>query len=191
MRRLTLSTIAQEDQLQRIWPCAASCAGAALIFAAGLSALGTPTAQASVRLGRGCACGYQRVRLAMSSSLEPTAEQFAALAARHADEPVVMINLLQFRADGGRQGYIRYTQEVTTHLQRVGGTVRYAGASPSMVIGDGEKPWWDAIIVVEYPSPAAFLDMVSNEDYLKVHEHRAAGLDRGDLVATSIWTVAE
>lgn len=127
----------------------------------------------------------------MSSSLEPTAEQFAALAARPADEPVVMINLLQFRADGGRQGYIRYTQEVTTHLQRVGGTVRYAGASPSMVIGDGEKPWWDAIIVVEYPSPAAFLDMVSNEDYLKVHEHRAAGLDRGDLVATSIWTLAE
>lgn len=127
----------------------------------------------------------------MSSSLEPTAEQFAALAARPADEPVVMINLLQFRADGGRQSYIRYAQEVTPHLQRVGGTVRYAGVSPSMVIGDGEKPWWEAIIVVEYPSPAAFLDMVSNEDYLKLHEHRAAGLDRGDLIATSIWTLGE
>lgn len=127
----------------------------------------------------------------MSSSLEPTAEQFAALAARPADEPVVMINLLQFRADGGRQSYIRYAQEVTPHLQRVGGTVRYAGVSPSMVIGDGEKPWWEAIIVVEYPSPAAFLDMVSNEDYLKLHEHRAAGLDRGDLIATSIWSLGE
>ena len=127
----------------------------------------------------------------MSSSLEPTAEQFAALAARPADEPVVMINLLQFRADGGRQSYIRYAQEVTPHLQRVGGTVRYAGMSPSMVIGDGEKPWWEAIIVVEYPSPAAFLDMLSNEDYLKLHEHRAAGLDRGDLIATSIWTLGE
>ena len=32
--------------------------------------------------------------------------------------------------------------------------------------------------------------MVSNEEYLKVHEHRAAGLDRGDLIATSIWTLA-
>ena len=42
------STIAQEDQVQRIWPCAASCAGAALIFAAELTVLGTPTAQASV-----------------------------------------------------------------------------------------------------------------------------------------------
>ena len=92
------------------------------------------------------------------SSLEPTPEQFAALAARPADAPVVMINLLQFRADVGRESYLRYAKEVAPHLQRVGGTVRYAGAAPGVVIGDGEKPWWDAIIVVEYPSPAAFLE---------------------------------
>jgi uncharacterized protein (DUF1330 family) len=126
----------------------------------------------------------------MSSSLEPTSEQIAALAARPADTPVVMINLLQFRPNGGRESYVRYAQEVAPHLLRVGGTVRYAGAAPSVVIGEGEKPWWDAIIVVEYPSPAAFLDMVTNKDYLKVHEHRAAGLDRGDLIATSTWTMA-
>lgn len=130
-------------------------------------------------------------RADMSTSLEPTPEQLAALAARPADEPVVMINLLQFRADDGRQSYIRYAHQVVPHLQRVGGTVRYAGASPTMVIGDGEKPWWDAIIVVEYPSPAAFLDMVTNEEYLKVHEHRVGGLDRGDLIATSTWTMAD
>jgi len=127
----------------------------------------------------------------VSASLEPTPDQIAALAARPADEPVVMINLLQFRADGGRQSYLRYMQEVFPHLQRVGGTVRYSGESPTVVIGEGEKPWWDAIIVVEYPSPSAFLDMVTDEEYLKVHEHRAGGLDRGDLIATSIWTGAE
>jgi hypothetical protein len=33
--------------------------------------------------------------------------------------------------------------------------------------------------------------MVSNEEYLKVHEYRAAGLDRGDLIATSIWSMAD
>jgi hypothetical protein len=53
----------------------------------------------------------------MSSSLEPTPEQFAALAARPADEPVVMVNLLQFRADGGRESYARYAQGVAPHLQ--------------------------------------------------------------------------
>ena len=45
-------------------------------------------------------------------AVEPAPEQFAALAARPPDAPVVMINLLQFRADGGRESYLRYTQEV-------------------------------------------------------------------------------
>ncbi len=115
----------------------------------------------------------------------------AALAARPADAPVVMVNLLKFHADGGRESYARYAQEVVPHLQRVGGTVRYAGSAPTQVIGDGEKPWWDAILVVEYPSPAAFIDMVTNEDYLKIHDYRAAALDRGDLIATSNWTMAD
>ncbi|OBB17845.1 DUF1330 domain-containing protein [Mycobacteriaceae bacterium 1482268.1] len=115
----------------------------------------------------------------------------AALAARPADAPVVMVNLLKFRADGGRESYLRYGQEVVPHLQRAGATVRYAGGAPTQVIGDGEKPWWDAIVVVEYPSPAAFIDMVTDEDYLKIHEYRADGLDRGDLIATSTWTMAD
>jgi uncharacterized protein (DUF1330 family) len=102
-----------------------------------------------------------------------------------------MVNLLQFRADGGRQSYLRYVHDAGPHLQRVGGSVRYAGTAPAQIIGEGEKPWWDAILIVEYPSPAAFLDMVTNEEYLKIHEHRVAALDRGDLIATSIWTMAD
>ena len=124
------------------------------------------------------------------SGLEPTPEQFAALAARPADAPVVMVNLLKFKPGGGRESYVQYGQEVVPHLERVGATLRYAGQAPSMVIGDGERPWWDAILVVAYPSPAAFIDMVTNKDYLKIHEFRANGLDRGDLIATS-WTLAE
>ncbi|ORB74957.1 DUF1330 domain-containing protein [Mycobacterium scrofulaceum] len=127
----------------------------------------------------------------MSSSLEPTAEQFAALAARPAGAPVVMINLLKFKTPGGLESYRRYGQEVAPHLERVGATVRYAGTAPTYVIGDGERPWWDAILVVEYPTPQAFIDMVSTPEYAKVHEHRAAGLDRGDLIATSAWSLAE
>jgi hypothetical protein len=76
------------------------------------------------------------------SSLEPTPEHFGALAARPDGEPVVMINLLQFKADGGRESCLRYTHEVAPHLQRAGGAVRYADASPRVVISDGETPWW-------------------------------------------------
>lgn len=59
------------------------------------------------------------------------------------------------------------------------------------MIGDGERPWWDAILIVEYRTPAAFVEMVTTEDYAKVHEHRTATLDRGDLIATATWSLAE
>jgi uncharacterized protein (DUF1330 family) len=127
----------------------------------------------------------------MSSALTPTPEQFAALAARPADTPVVMVNLLKFKAQGGLESYLRYGREVAPHLERVGATVRYAGTAPAVVIGDGERPWWDAILIVEYPTPAAFIDMVTSPDYAKVHEHRAAALERGGLIATSMWSLAD
>ncbi|ORW48770.1 hypothetical protein AWB90_11105 [Mycobacterium paraense] len=126
----------------------------------------------------------------MGTSLEPAPEQFAALAARPSDAPVVMVNLLKFKTPGGLESYLQYGQEVVPHLQRVGATLRYAGAAPSNVIGDGERPWWDAILIVEYPTPQAFIDMVTTPEYAKVHEHRAAGLERGDLIATSAWSMA-
>lgn len=125
----------------------------------------------------------------MSSSVEPTADQFAALAARPADAPVVMVNLMKFKTPGGVESYRRYIKEVTPHLERVGASLRYAGAAPAYVVGDGEKPWWDVILLVEYPTPQAFIDMVSTKEYAKVHEHRAAALERGDLIATSTWSV--
>ena len=126
----------------------------------------------------------------MTTTLGPTAEQFAALAARPADAPVLMVNLLKFKATGGLESYQRYGREVAPHLERVGAAVRYAGTAPAVVIGDGERPWWDAILIVEYPTPQAFIDMVTTPEYAKVHEHRAAALERGDLIATSTWSIA-
>ncbi|ORW64672.1 hypothetical protein AWC23_24925 [Mycobacterium saskatchewanense] len=127
----------------------------------------------------------------MSASLGPTPEQFAALAGRPADAPVVMVNLLKFTSPGGVESYQRYGREVAPHLERVGATVRYLGTAPAFVIGDGERPWWDAILIVEYPTPQAFIDMVTTPEYAAVHEHRAAGLDRGDLIATSAWSLGD
>lgn len=103
------------------------------------------------------------------------------------DAPVVMINLLKFNDAGGVESYREYSRAVQPHLDRVGGTVRYAGTNPVNIIGDGESPWWEAILVVEYPSPRAFTDMVSDPGYQAIHHHRAAALTQGDLVATSRW----
>jgi uncharacterized protein (DUF1330 family) len=125
------------------------------------------------------------------SALEPTPEQFTALADRPAGSPVVMVNLLRFRTPGGRERYLRYSQAVAPQLERVRATVLYAGTAPAVVIGDGQQPWWDAIVIVEYPTPSAFIDMVSSEDYAKIDEHRLAALERGELIATSVWSVAD
>jgi uncharacterized protein (DUF1330 family) len=127
----------------------------------------------------------------MSATLEITPEQFAALATRPADAPVVMVNLLQFKKPGGFERYLQYGREAAPHLERVGATIRYLGTAPGVLIGEGQQPWWDAILIVEYPTPAAFTQMVTTEEYAKVHEHRAAALERGDLIATSVWSLAE
>jgi len=116
----------------------------------------------------------------MGATLETTPEQFAALAARPADAPVLMVNLLKFKAQGGLESYLRYGREVAPHLERVGAAIRYAGTAPAVIIGEGERPWWDAILIVEYPTPQAFIDMVTTPEYAKVHEHRAALAHRDD-----------
>ena len=88
----------------------------------------------------------------MSEPVDTRPTQLAALQALSADAPVVMINLLKFNEGGGRERYLQYGREVAPHLARVGATVRYSGNAPVNVIGDGERPWWDAILVVEYPT---------------------------------------
>ena len=125
------------------------------------------------------------------SAIEPTREQIAGLAALPQDEPVVMVNLLRFSPEGGEEHYMQYGREVAPHLERVGGRVLHAGSALTQVIGPDAKPWWDAILVVEYPTPGAFLDMVSNEEYAEILKHRSAALDRGDLIATSDWQPAD
>ena len=127
----------------------------------------------------------------MSTTLDTTPEQFATLAARPADAPVLMVNLLEFNQPGGLDRYLQYGRKVQPHLQRVGATIRYAGTAPAVLIGDGQRPWWDAILIVEYPTPAAFVEMVTDPEYAKVHEHRAAALERGELIATSTWSFAD
>lgn len=120
------------------------------------------------------------------SIVEPTPAQLAALVARPANEPVVMVNLLKFKAQGGLESYLQYGREIAPHLERVGGVIRYVGLAPTVILGEDERPWWDAILTVEYPTLAAFMDMVSSPEYATVQQYRTAALERGELIATSI-----
>lgn len=123
----------------------------------------------------------------MAQLITPTPEQAELLAALPQDQPVVMINLLQFKADGGREHYEDYMREVQVHLEDVGARALYAGNARAFVLGEDARPWWDTILVVEYPTPAAFVTMVTSEAYADVHVHRANALERAELIATNEW----
>ena len=123
------------------------------------------------------------------ADIEPTETQLATLlaAATDIDEPVVMINLLEF-GPGGADSYQRYAKEVRPFLDSVGATVLYAGDASHVVAGDVEYPWWHAIVVVRYPSRAAFVSMATSPDYRETaHVHREAALESTHLIATNPW----
>lgn len=105
------------------------------------------------------------------------------------DAPILMVNLLKFKEPGGLESYLEYGAGVAPLLEKAGANVRYGGELPAYVIGDEAKPWWDVILVVEYPTPAAFLEMVSSEEYAKVHVHREEALERAELIATARWSI--
>ncbi|WP_051243836.1 DUF1330 domain-containing protein [Mycobacterium sp. UM_WWY] len=123
-------------------------------------------------------------------AIETTRDQVRRLQALPADQPVVMVNLLKFRPDGGAESYARYAAAVEPHLRRVGATVVYGGTERAMIIGEADEPEWDVILLVQYPTPGAFLEMVTDPGYSEVHEHRVHALERAELIATTAWNPA-
>lgn len=127
------------------------------------------------------------------SAIEPNPIQSATLMAASAgnSDPVVMINLLKFNENDGAATYQQYAEAVQPHLDAVGATILYAGDASHVVAGDVDKAWWDAIVVVRYPSRAAFVTMVTSQDYQqKAHPYRAAALESTHLIATDPWSVS-
>lgn len=111
-------------------------------------------------------------------TIEPTQAQIAALMSTELVGPVHMVNLLKFKGDEGRASYARYAAGILSHLARVGGSVVFRGHQRMTVIGDDA---WDEVIIVEYPSRQAFIDMIMHPDYLKLAQHRTAALEDSRL----------
>lgn len=122
-------------------------------------------------------------------AVDPTREQVAALTQSRHEGPVQMINLLRFEPDGGRESYQRYAEEVVPHLEAVGARLVAQSAVRQVVVGDDERPWWDAILTVEYPSVEAFLKMVTSEGYQAITDLRTNALTRAELIATAPGTL--
>ena len=125
-------------------------------------------------------------------TIEPTGEQIKALLDSSQEGPITMVNLLRFRDQAlapdegmsGAEAYGIYSQGVAPFLEEAGGKVLSAVACSQSVIGPAE-PEWHMVIMVEYPSREAFLQMVGNADYQEVARHRSAALGDSRLILSN------
>jgi uncharacterized protein (DUF1330 family) len=103
---------------------------------------------------------------------------FAALAELPDDEPLIMLNLLEYTDTG--ETYAKYGRIALPQIQKRGGRILYGGTP---LRDDPIAGHWDRVIIVYYPSRAAFLDMMADPAYREGLPHRTAGLKRTVLYA--------
>lgn len=119
---------------------------------------------------------------------QPNVDQFKELLKNSDEEPVVMLNLLKFKPEGGLASYGRYAQEVLKFMTEVGAKMIFLSKAKELLIG---HETWDVVMLVRYPSRKAFLKMTTNPDYLEIHKYREAALERSVLYATDEMNARE
>lgn len=128
--------------------------------------------------------------------LEPTQESGRAFFLRGITGRVVMLNLLRYRdtADysttpelapsspiSGEAAYRRYMEHTLPHLEASGGRILFFGRGGPFLVGPPHERW-DAVMLVEQSSAAAFLAFASNPAYLAGIGHRTAALEDSRLL---------
>jgi len=128
-------------------------------------------------------------------AIVPSTEQLKALVEKGPKGPLVMVNLLKFRARAaygedraearqaltGRDAYLRYGAVAQKCVAEAGGGIVWGGNQALVAIGDADDHW-DQVICVRYPSVQAFLQMVQRPDYQAASYHRDAALERTALL---------
>jgi len=120
--------------------------------------------------------------------IDPERAQFEAFKKLPRDEPLNMLNLLQFRAqalyeDGrkatGAEAYANYGRESGPIFECVGGKILWRGDPKLMLIGPEQTTGveaWDMAFVAYYPTAGAFLEMVTDPAYKVAVKHRQAAV---------------
>jgi uncharacterized protein (DUF1330 family) len=132
----------------------------------------------------------------MQRYLEPTQDSGRAFFMRGIAGKVVMLNLLRFRAVAdystapqlapdepisGEAAYRLYMDHTMPHLEKSGGRLLFYGRGGPFLIGP-EDERWDAAMLVEQSSPAAFMAFAANAEYMAGIGHRTAALEDSRLL---------
>jgi len=130
-----------------------------------------------------------------AGAINPTREQFDAFKALPRDTTIHMLNLIRLRpmadypqdhpnhAEGmtGLDAYRAYGRTSADVFARVGGRQVWAGKPQAVVTGPSDERW-DLAFIAEYPSAAAFLEMITDPDYREHVKHRTAGVEDSRLI---------
>ena len=126
----------------------------------------------------------------MTGFVDPTKETFAQFRENDRPGPIHMLNLVRFRdqaayPDGrkatGAEAYAAYGRDSFPVLARLGGRIVWRGNFEVMLIGpDSEQ--WDECFIAEYPSVAAFVEMIRDPIYREAVKHRQAAVLDSRLV---------
>ena len=120
----------------------------------------------------------------MTDYIDPDRDAFRHFAELDIAGPVQMLNLVRFRekaayADGheatGAEAYRAYSQASMPFFEKVGGRIIWSGIPRFAVIGPADETW-DAGFIAEYPSKAAFLELVNDPAYQDAVHHRKAAV---------------
>ena len=123
----------------------------------------------------------------VKNAVMPNDQQMTGFLEEGKDQPIYMVNLLKFKDKAvypdkretdltGEEAYAIYSQEVVKHLEKVGGKPIFGGKVARLMLGEVED-LWDVVAIAMYPNRKAMLDMISDPEYIKSAQHRAAGLE--------------
>jgi len=128
--------------------------------------------------------------------LEPTQESGRAFFSRGIAGPIVMLNLLRFRAIAdysstpelapptaisGEAAYRLYVEHTLPHLEEAGGELLFFGRGSQFLIGPPEERW-DAAMLVRQSSVTTFMAFAANQAYMSGIGHRLAALEDSRLL---------
>ncbi len=133
-----------------------------------------------------------------NTHIDPTRTQFDTFKGLDRDQPIDMLNLVQFRdlanypgdhelaRDGltGAQAYALYGKHTAAILHKVGGSIVWRAQFETMLIGPEDEAW-DTMFIARYPTAHAFLAMVSDPDYQRAVVHRQAAVATSRLIRTN------
>jgi uncharacterized protein (DUF1330 family) len=126
----------------------------------------------------------------MTNHVDPTKEDFALFKELPRDAPIHMLNLVRLREraaypDGrrasGLEAYRAYGSASGPVFRRLGGRQVWIGKPQLTLIGPRSERW-DLAFIAEYPSGAAFIEMLRDPVYREAVKHRQAAVEDSRLI---------